>query len=797
MGGWQPPPLDEVQAILPAYEFIGLIGCGGMGAVYHARQRSLRRSVAVKILPAALMNRLEANFAERFRREALTMARLNHPGIVTAIESGEAGGFLYLVMEHVDGPDVSRLIRQSGRLAPEVAVSITCQLAEALAYAHASGVIHRDIKPGNILLTRDGQVKVTDFGLACHADDSRPDLTSSNVAVGTADYLAPEALRPGVRVDARADLYSLGVTLFQMLSGTVPRGRWKMPSQTLGTDPRLDEILRRALATDPDQRYPDSTTILKELEPIRAGLPPTPAEKRAARRRTLRRWTPVFGIGLIAALGVFLWKASRPLPSEVTLPHFSKRVGYIEVPGFGLSLPPSELTIEFWVRPEAYRGQAIFELVPNEPDNQCRFLLNGHGGASVWDFGAERGEGHLVGPSPADAIGLWTHYALVASRQANRMQIFTNGVLHAEKTGMTPFTPRPAALRVGGDTLPLRGALSDFRVWNHARTADQIRSGMSAQPAEDAPGLRLHFSLASNTNTTVPNLASATGEALDGAFVRPPPWTNLPAPGRALPVIPRTSPRTWIVRSSSDSGEGTLRTALAQARTHDRIRFDPSLSGNVLHLTQGELMIGSSVDIDARDLPGGFTIDADRKDRVLHVAQSTIVHVAGLTFTNGFSNVGGGIFNQGWLHLEDCVISGNRCSHDGAGVYVELDTGLRMNRCRLQANRSEGYGGGLWIGGIPGATLTQCVLSDNEARLGGGAILAYFSPLLVVSSAITNNLALEAGTGGVFVEASFIHIADSDMSNNRGPEGIAIELKSGARKVDLALPPGSQTRPSP
>jgi hypothetical protein len=797
MGGWQPPPLDEVQAILPAYEFIGLIGCGGMGAVYHARQRSLRRSVAVKILPAALMNRLEANFAERFRREALTMARLNHPGIVTAIESGEAGGFLYFVMEHVDGPDVSRLIRQSGRLAPEVAVSITCQLAEALAYAHASGVIHRDIKPGNILLTRDGRVKVTDFGLACHADDSRPELTSSNVAVGTADYLAPEALRPGVRVDARADLYSLGVTLFQMLSGTVPRGRWKMPSQTLGTDPRLDDILRRALATDPDQRYPDSTTILKELEPIRAGLPPTPAEKRAARRRTLRRWTPVFGIGLIAALGAFLWKTSRPLPREVTLAQFSKREDFLEVPGFGLSLPTSELTIEFWARPEAYRGQAIFEVVPNEPDNQCRFLLNDHGGASAWVLGSERGEGQLIGPTPMDSVGLWTHYALVASRRDNRMQIFTNGVLHAEKIGMTPFANRPAALRIGGSTIPFRGALADFRVWDHARTAAQIQSGMLVQPANDAPGLRLHYSLASNTNTTVPNLASATSSALDGAFRKPPQWTNLPAPGRTQLTNPRTPPRTLVVRSAADTGDGSLRSTLAQARHHDRIRFDPSLSGNVLHLTQGPLMIQYGVDIDARDLPRGFTIDADGKDRVLHIAPSAIAHVAGLTVTNGFSGIGGGVFNEGWLHLEDCVISGNRSSHDGAGVYSQIDTGLVLERCRLEANRSESYAGGLWIGGVPGATVTQCTFAANEAKLGAGAILAYFSPLLLVSSDLTNNVAREAGTGAIRIENSVLHLARSVFSGNRGPVNDPIHFLGSGRKVDLALPPENQPRPSP
>jgi predicted outer membrane repeat protein len=727
------------------------------------------------------------------------MARLNHPGIVAAIESGEAGGFLYLVMEHVDGPDVSRLLRQSGRLAPEVAVSIACQLAEALAYAHASGVIHRDIKPGNILLTRDGRVKVTDFGLACQADDSRPDLTSSNVAVGTADYLAPEALRPGVRVDARADLYSLGVTLFQMLSGTVPRGRWKMPSQTIGTDPRLDDILRRALATDPDQRYPDSTTILKDLEPVRAGLPPTPAEKRAVRLRTLRRWAPVPAILATCLLALPVWRWMNPPPEMRVVPVFSKAEDFIEVPAFGMNAPSDELTIEFWAQPTAYRGQAIVELVPDELENRCRFILNGHGGGSVWEFGSAVAGGQLVTPRPRGILSNWTHYALVTSRRDNRMQVFTNGTLHAEKSGASSFANRQASLRVGGDRMPFHGMLSDFRVWSHARTPEQIRSGMKSRPSSSEPGLVLHFPLDSITPAVVTNAATAstTSLELDGRFTRQPTWTNVLAPGQRIPPRPEPESRTWTVQTLADEGEGSLRAALAKSQDGDRIRFDPSLSGGTIHLTQGQLLVQSGVDIDALNLRLGITINANRKSRVLEVSSTSIVRMAGLTLVEGSDRAGGGIINSGCLQMQDCVVSNNQSSHDGGGIYSGFGSSLELTRCNIIANRTESFAGGLWIGGEPGASLTNCLFSANEARLGAGAILGYFSPLLLVSTTVSGNSARETGTGGVQAEGRNAYIANSILSENRGLVGDPVFLISGARRVDLTLPPESQVPPPP
>ncbi len=265
---WQPPSLAEMQALLPQFHFLALLGRGGMGAVFKATQLSLHRPVAIKVLPASLLENEDANFAARFRQEALTMAKLTHPGIVGVFESGEAGGLLYIVMEFVDGTDAAQMIQSEGKLSPELATKLLTQVCDALHYAHERGVVHRDIKPANLLLTRDGQVKIADFGLAKHHDDALLGLTKTNVAIGTPDFLAPEAWMPNTPLDRRADLYALGVTLYQMLTGEVPRGLWKMPSVKAGVDARFDAIIDRAMQPEREARYQSSAELRRDLEKI-------------------------------------------------------------------------------------------------------------------------------------------------------------------------------------------------------------------------------------------------------------------------------------------------------------------------------------------------------------------------------------------------------------------------------------------------------------------------------------------------------------------------------------------------
>lgn len=247
-----------------------LVGRGGMGAVYKGLQLSLDRAVAIKLLPPAIEQQ-DLAFAERFRNEARLMGRMNHPAIVSVYDFGRTtDGQLYFVMEYVDGTDVQRMIAREGKLPPEHALAITAHLCDALGYAHKQGIVHRDIKPSNVLIDLEGRVKVADFGLAKLSDKTlNSGLTQTGMAMGTPDYVAPEALMHGSDVDGRADIYAVGVMLYQMLTGDIPRGMFRMPSQKFQSiDPRFDAIVRRALEHDREERYQSSHELRLDLDVI-------------------------------------------------------------------------------------------------------------------------------------------------------------------------------------------------------------------------------------------------------------------------------------------------------------------------------------------------------------------------------------------------------------------------------------------------------------------------------------------------------------------------------------------------
>ncbi len=267
---WQPPSAEELQALLPEYEVTSLLGRGGMGAVYRGRQLSLDRPVAIKILSADL-DESDMGFAERFKNEARAMAKLSHPGIVAVYDFGQTENeLLYIVMEFIEGTDVARMITNQGRLHTDHAMAVTAHVCDALAYAHERGIIHRDIKPANIMVSYDGVVKVADFGLAkMTAGNEEAGLTQSGMAMGTLHYMAPEALILGTRVDHRADIYAMGVMLYQMLTGKLPQGLFEMPSlQVAGLDPRYDGIISKALREDRSVRYQSVTEMRRDLDSI-------------------------------------------------------------------------------------------------------------------------------------------------------------------------------------------------------------------------------------------------------------------------------------------------------------------------------------------------------------------------------------------------------------------------------------------------------------------------------------------------------------------------------------------------
>ena len=272
---WVPPAAEEVAPLLPNYQVLSLLGRGGMGAVYLALQTSLDRSVAIKLLPLEVS--ADEAFAQRFVREARAMARLSHPHITAVHDFGKTGeGHLYFVMEFVDGANLASMIHGPG-LQPAQALAIAGQVCEALAYAHAQGIVHRDIKPANVLVDRNGQLKVSDFGIARIAEPGAGAFTATQtgVVVGTPDYMAPEQMR-GTPVDHRADIYSLGVMLYEMLCGEVPRGVFALPSERVECDARVDAVVLKAMQQKPDLRYQNTTEMRAALETARTPLPRKP-----------------------------------------------------------------------------------------------------------------------------------------------------------------------------------------------------------------------------------------------------------------------------------------------------------------------------------------------------------------------------------------------------------------------------------------------------------------------------------------------------------------------------------------
>ena len=229
---YEPPTPDELTGQLPNLEVLELLGHGGMGAVYKARQTSLDREVAIKLIRPDAAS--VPGFAERSTREARTLARLNHPNIVTVHDFGriEDSNLYYLVMEYVEGTDLRRLI-QAGELTPQQSLTIVPAVCDALQYAHDVGVVHRDIKPENILLDTSGRVKIADFGLArlTGSECSAITLTGTRQIMGTLRYMAPEQMEASHEVDHRADIYSLGAVFYEMMTGQVPAGHFDPPSK--------------------------------------------------------------------------------------------------------------------------------------------------------------------------------------------------------------------------------------------------------------------------------------------------------------------------------------------------------------------------------------------------------------------------------------------------------------------------------------------------------------------------------------------------------------------------------------
>lgn len=341
--GSAPPTLENVAAAFPQLEVIELIGHGGMGAVFKVRQSKLDRYAALKILPQSLA--ADPAFAGRFEREARLLARLSHPNIVAVYDHGQAGEFFYLLMEFVDGVNLRQAMRVS-RFTPEQALGIVPKICEALQYAHDEGVLHRDIKPENILLDAKGRVKLADFGIAKLAgSESVPadpgaevrTLTQVGAALGTPYYMAPEQRDTPSKVDHRADIYSLGVVFYELLTGELPVGVFVPPSAKSAADPRVDPIVEQSLQQERERRQHSAAQVKTQVEAVATGarsdappIPdpavpaaqmPIPAVVQSSASKTHVQIVALLhlGFGILVLLGAIALVVSIGIPFGITL----------------------------------------------------------------------------------------------------------------------------------------------------------------------------------------------------------------------------------------------------------------------------------------------------------------------------------------------------------------------------------------------------------------------------------------------------------------------------------------------
>jgi serine/threonine-protein kinase len=278
---------------IPGFQILGKLGQGAMATVFKAKQLSLDRIVAIKVLPKRFSENKE--FVDRFYREGRAAARLNHPNIVQAIDVGEAGGYHYFVMEYIDGKTVYNLVSDTKPCSEEEALKIILQTSMALEHAHARGFIHRDVKPKNIMITKEGDVKLADMGLARHASDYETAEAEAGRAYGTPYYISPEQIRGEINIDFRADIYSLGATFYHMVTGKVPfEGNTPsavmhkhlkeplIPPDHINTSlsSGIGEIIEMMMAKKREDRYPSTKELIADVEAVKNGDAPYQARKK-------------------------------------------------------------------------------------------------------------------------------------------------------------------------------------------------------------------------------------------------------------------------------------------------------------------------------------------------------------------------------------------------------------------------------------------------------------------------------------------------------------------------------------
>lgn len=584
-----PPKPENIAPLFPQLELLECLGWGGMGAVYKARQSKLGRFVALKIIARHKEN--DPRFAERFAREAQALARLSHPNIVAVYDFGETAGLCYLLMEFVDGMSLRQLL-QAGRITPEQALTIVPRICEALQFAHEHGVVHRDVKPENILLDKQGRVKIADFGIAklVGGDSSRKNLTGEAQVMGTPHYMAPEQVEKPQEVDHRADIYSLGVVFYEMLTGELPLGKFQPPSRKVQVDVRLDEVVLHALEKEPERRYQRAGEVKTDVEaivntPVAQQAPITPTgRQRAAKWRVI---VVVAGVAVIFISALLILKlkgnaakaSGKPLsglvgwwraegnatdsigtnngilrgtatfgPGEVGQAFsFDGTSGYVLVPNSpSLDTFSNSLTVELWVKPNSQTTNAEWKGIVCKGSTSWR--LQATSGASSATFSA-------TGLSPQDLPGTrnindgqWHHVAAVYD--GTNVYLYVDGSLDVMQAVTGSIAQNNVPLAIGENNQPtpghymFDGMVDEVALYNRALSSNEIAAIYNASSS----------GLARVTNSTLtPNNVQLSQANTDYVTV-----TGPPPPAGIISLWPAEGSAKDIVGSNNGAVVGDL-----------------------------------------------------------------------------------------------------------------------------------------------------------------------------------------------------------------------------------------------
>lgn len=430
---------------------------------------------------------------------------------------------------------------------------------------------------------------------------------------------------------------------------------------------------------------------------------------------------------------------------------------YISITNFGHIVSTAVVTVEFWANASAIGQQSAFMLAPDDATNRFQANISNADGKTYWDFGDINSAGRLSATGPTNSIGRWIHYTLIAGQSSGYMLIYTNGVLFASRSGMTPFTPGNYELRIGGSTSNFfAGSLDEFRVWKTTRSEAQIQADMAAPLVGNEPGLLLYYRF-NNAGTVVSNSATLTRGTYNGWLVNSPDWISSDVPARVM------------VTNVNDFGPSSLRQVIADATNGYTITFSNNLSGKTITLTNGELLLEKSLTIDASALTNGIAINGNHASRIFQVAGGKTLTLSALTLTNGFSSADGGAINNlgSAMILNQCKLAGNVTTNGGIGGGIQNSGTMTLNQCVLSGNQASGSGGGVANNAL--LTLNQCTVSGNQASaIGGGAAngggVVNYGELTLNQSTLSGNQT--AGHGGAIYDLGVTKVNQCTLASN-------------------------------